>query len=43
MELVGHGFARRDTFQKLYPDWFFHCRVYAKFRESCSRVRVLAP
>src|ERR1700756_5814844 len=43
MELVRHGFACRDTSQKLYPDRFFHCRVYAKFRESCSRACVLAP
>ena len=43
MKLARDGFARRDTFQKLYPDWSFHCRVYATFRESCSRACVLAP
>jgi hypothetical protein len=43
MKFARDGFARRDTFEKLYPDWFFHCRVYAKFRESCSHVCVLAP
>src|SRR5213082_2604596 len=39
MKLTHDGFARRDTFQKLSPDWFFHRRVYAKFRESCSRYK----
>jgi hypothetical protein len=31
------GFGRGYAFEKLYADWFFHCRVYAKFGESCSR------
>ena len=43
MKPARHGFAGRDTLQKLYADLFFHCRVYATFRESCSRVCVLAP
>src|SRR5437773_9679328 len=37
MKFACDGFARCDAFQKLYADWFFHCRVYAKFWQSCSR------
>jgi hypothetical protein len=40
MKLARDGFARRDAFQKLYTDRFLHRKVYAKFRESCSRVSV---
>jgi hypothetical protein len=27
-------FACRDPLQQLYANWFFHRKVYAKFRES---------
>src|SRR5438046_1078627 len=37
MKFACDGFARCDAFPKLYADWFFHCRVYAKFWQSCSR------
>src|SRR5581483_1422329 len=43
MKFARDWFARRDTFQKLYAHRFLHCKVYARFRESCSSVRVPAP
>src|SRR4029453_15222733 len=43
MKLAPDGFARGDAFQKLYTDRFLHRKVYAKSRESCSRVWILAP
>ncbi len=43
MKFARDRFASRDTLQKLSADRFFHRRVYAKFRESCSHVCVLEP
>ena len=37
-KLARDWFARRGSFQKLRADQFFHCRVYAEFWQSCSRV-----